>query len=1148
MGFRRVSRRRSSTRSFRSIALLIAASLIAGGLGIAPRSATADEQIQCPYDRHEIEACDPFGWGHFLGSVAIENLDDRGDEGVRVRGGDRLRVSVTQTHIGPHWVNTSTHWQESGVPGATIEISDSPVRRILDWGPQEGENVDVTTAARSVTWEGIEHVITPYCGHCAGQNGPPPSELPTSMFPMGQEFWAIFEMEEADTAGFGFANGEVHTRGGLVIYSDFGHRRYNHDVTPFYVEKTADTDRPEYVKPGEEFTYTIFVKSEIDEESTLTIEDKPPPEVVGSIVPDSFSEPPESNEDGVLTWTFPDFGFEDKTITYGFKVADPVPEDWEHVQSVVEATNERGNFSRYESELTVSRRIPIRGAVKDIYLHWPESHRVATDRTLSGATVRLLDSDDREVDRTTSDGDGSYELKTDGPDTYKVEATTRADLYRDGMEEVIHDGQDAKDYAEIEVTDEDRGPLEKNVHVGKSLIDRTAKQMHTLSHLDSTYPFAFFPEGTPALPGLPPLPVNHSIGQFVSSYCVYFEALCGAEDAFAYDTAAMEHLVEVARDPANQNYHVEFKKPYRGTGDKDYWNALIRGSMFMDMLAKRHIEAGKFADLAAKFITAVMVAEISKVVAKKYLKFGSRADVVKIMNAAKVGTLAVIVNIVVPFVVSKLGGGSDQIEVIAKQIRYAYDLMISEMGGTQLLADGFFEAVFIPVRAGMVAVYMSQYTDYAQRVGLDPVATQLAVRGYSGDTSEAMSQLSRYDTVITGRTRDALSTIGWVTKINSMIRGADGIIGILGPKVSEAPLPGSSRWRDLLSQVSKMDTENAKNYKTVLDANGKDVKTGRALGLNGADAAMAVTAATVFTVVFSDALVRSLEILDLATSATNPTDTTGPGSAVARASPATTAHVASTTRRAPSGPSPQFQTWLTLFDDIAAAIRSDDPDEVDQKITELIPAHEALFSRWRSLSFQGQASLAADESPAPRQQLFSAALAVAAEATTSVVRYVDAWLESDDRTTNQAFRAALERLREVAPKVDKQAQQLEALISDVTVPAQAIIDLTAEPSDAALVNGESVDVVFRVTNIGGAALGATVLRIASITGFEVLEGDASSVPAIAAGGYHDIPARIRSVGADGGEFYGTLEVRLVGMDDSIIATFGTPFIVLPGAA
>jgi probable HAF family extracellular repeat protein len=858
-----------------------------------------------------------------------------------------------------------------------------------------------------------------------------------------------------------------------------------------------------------------------------------------------------------VRWRFTDLA---QTPVLEFRVrVDPakkLPKDLEKIESVVEA---RGDFDGVPETtsttlgLDLVRPTTVRGVVRDIVFAYPKKNGVDT-KGLPGVEVRLRDGAGTVVDEMVSESGGKFSVDAGKPGHYTLEASMLGDVYAPATDTIDVGGRRIRAEHEIDLEAENQARLDGipipadpkkglapvDVYVPVTLVRQASDLMLRTRHYDVTYLF------------LVPIDIGPLLGDL---------ARYEMDEAFAVLDAAID------LDFINPNgTRAHFQGLYEGAGDKDGWNAVIRLCGFLVQLEKRVNEAAQLADAIGKAVAlAVTTHFISNVLPKQTDRWktllggrtqppleGSTAMIEKAIKTGKIGSMAFGVGLALPNVLEAFGiGGQDKaawIEALAKGARYGVDLIARRYLPGALREDLTFEEIFNLLRIGTLIAVLELYVDGPPGDGdrgtqgeLDGLAELLALGVYAGSTAHAMTLLDTIDAEVTERTLQVKGFFAAVLGDISIIRGAEGVLGISTAFLKQPP------------SASNPFAAFTKFFKDEAVAAGGNIKKWSAY-------VVPIQYTLVIGTLVNELIVRATDVIRLHAAAFSATEL---GTKVRAADlPGITLPPPSTppeeTRAAkfkppkvPKGPpTAEVQTYVAMLNRVLDAVGDKDAHAYGAARLELLAAHDALFAAFDPLCDRAALAFPGLAEPGRTNVLsFVEARNGVAQAVAAAYSFLETWVEfPSDTKLASPTKTALKLLRTRVGDAAGFFGPAGAALAGLTLPGGLVVRAADQVADRATVlSGAPFALSVVVANPGdGPTEGAEAELIVGDT-LELASAATQPVEDLEPGDAVVLTWNLHALPASSGGFFGGAQVVvrrggvIVATGNELVAEFDPQF-------
>lgn len=904
------------------------------------------------------------------------------------------------------------------------------------------------------------------------------------------------------------------------------------------IDGSIETPRGDYVLPEDEILVRLSASAKNPAED-LTLEATIP---VGTKLVANSITGGGTSKGGKVRWRF---GNVDQTPEVQFRVQvveqKKLKKDQKEVVFDFVATGTFGESQETATEtvtIDLIRPTDLRGIVRDIVFTYPKRNDAKTP-PLDGVEVRLFDNTNAVVDSATTDKKGTFTLRIIEAGNYRLEARRLGDVYSpltnsidagsryvrsEHFVKLDDTGRLSVDGVEL-VRDKSGIPVPFDAaYVPLALVRRASDLIYTARNFRIDYLFLLKFDIAPLL------------GELVHYDVTKASAMLDKAIAldFLNDDGSLSH----------------FKGLYRGTGDKDPWNAVIRLCAFLVQLDQRMQEAARLSDALAKTVAlAVTTAYVGKVLPATTGRWRTRlggstaqpaaavAVAARSTKMAKIGTMAFGVGTGLPFFLEHSGiVGQEKaqwIEVIAKGLRYGVNVFGARYLPGALREDLTFEEIFNLVRIGLDLAVIERYVTSTQS-SLDRLADVLALGVYSGDTIQAFNVADRISAAIQVRTHDVLTFFAGVLGEISILRGAEGVLGVGTPFLLKPP--GASNPFPALTKFFKAEALEA----------GANLKKG---GLYF----IPVQYALVTVAVIDELIVRKRDVIRIEETLVDASDPTKsarmPDPAGVPAFPPVDAPGRADQARAKFkppkvpkiAPTEAIQAYVDVLTRIAKLVGKGDAEGYANERDALLAAHDALFDDLDAV--YDRVTLAMPLVSVDRRvQLLSFLEARNAleQAASIAYSFLEIWVaapESSDVKGPVKKTLALVPVR--AKDVNGFLPTALDAIAGLTIPGGIVVRPDSEPDQAAVLAGASFDLRFVVANPGDTAVAASEAELLPGETLEVLSEAAQDVPALGPGEAVTLTWQVEAQPASPVGFLGGAQV-VVRRDGAIVAIATDP--------
>ncbi|MCC6848571.1 MAG: hypothetical protein IT294_08730 [Deltaproteobacteria bacterium] len=900
----------------------------------------------------------------------------------------------------------------------------------------------------------------------------------------------------------------------------------------------ADLPREDHVLPEDEIRYRVAVEAKTEADEIVL---EAPIPTGTTFVPGSITENGVQTGDKI-TWTFTDV---DHTPTLSYKVKvvalKKLPKDLDRVTAKMQA---RGDFdgakeqgsNTLETELV--RPTDLRGVVRDIVFQYPKRWDLATP-PLANVEVRLLDGGGAELDTTTTDAKGKFNLQLGKAGNYQIEARALGDVYSAASNSIDQKGRMIRALHTVKLDDD------KHLFVDGVELARDAKGVPAL--FDAAYvPLSLVRRASELLSQLHNFRIDYL-------FLVRFDLGPLFGDLAHYDVAKMTELLDAAIALEGFINHdgtlAHFHGLYRGSGDKDGWNALVRACAYMVQLDLRAQEAVRLIDALGKTVALAATTQfISNVLPKMTPRWkgllggrttppleGSAAMMERAIKTGKIGGMAFGVGVGLPHILEAFGiKGSDKaewIEVIAKGLRYGANLLANKYLPGALREDITFEEIFNVMRIGIDIAGIERYIAATQE-SPDNLAGLLKLGVYGGDTFQAYGVLDTISDRVAQRTQNFLTGFAAVLADISIIRGADGVLGV-GSVFLKAPTDPTKRF-----------------------AAAKAWFKGSALGaMNNIKKASKWAVPIQYTLVIggivNELIVRTGDIVKIEAAAFN-------AAALHRSGPDEERRgLLASLPQAPEGlpravalratkfkppklpktpPTAELDAYLAVLARVQKAVGKGDATAYDADRLALVAAHDGLFAPLDVL--YDRAALAFPLVAADTQVSvlsFLEARNSFAQTASDAYSLLEGWVEAPtDSDVKGGMKKVLKLLPTRAIEANAFFPAATQVIDKLTIPGGLVVHGGNEPDTAAVLAGTTFAMPFVIANPGDGATDAAVAELIPGDALELVSDATQTVPALAAGEAVELTWQLKTLPASPVGFSGNVQI-LVRRDGAIVA-------------
>jgi len=851
------------------------------------------------------------------------------------------------------------------------------------------------------------------------------------------------------------------------------------EFTKVKVTKDAAPPREKGAKPEEEVTFTVNATANAGLKK-LSIDDQIPDGatlVEGSITGGGVAQGRRIKWNGTVS---PLGG------TYKVKLGKvpDLPRNPEALVSTVtaKATFDEGSIANDRANSFVPIIFPwrIKGQVMDIVFDASKSSDVRFPKT-GGKLVELLNSSNAVVDSDTTDGGGRFRVFASDSGKYKLRVRGDVDNFDIGTEKIVPNGTSLEELREVEIAeaDPDDKVFKQDVYLPVSLHNQVIKQVNALrTFVSLKYQFVLADITSVEIQGL--------IGKLVD-----FEA------NGRYNISPILSMLAKAR--ANNFINsatgekVYFDRLYREGDQQDGWNAVLRMSCFVEMLAKRQKSFAGFGQFCAK---AISIAISSTVVAKSMPAIAKRngwarpTDAQNLFGAAKVGTMAFGAGFILPGVLDSLGvtGAKKEfyMETISKVARYslsAFALYLNDPGS--LTGDLLFEVVFNVMRVGGTMLISEFYMLDTQQF-LNSTCDGLAGGYYQGHTAQVLESMFGDDGDSVERSKFNLNRLADVDlRVLSLTRGLD---GVLVKARSQTPTQWVNRVRGSLISDELVIGENGRPV----------IKDGEPVTSKGSGFATAVAVAIYGDVVLTTAyewLFRQRELTSLSQLAilgTRPGETARTGGD----------RVRSLVENAPRGEvnSVVVDDYVDAIKDFKRIVVATGTAQYAQAQADILVFHQDFIKEIESRRNKVLAAAPGLEGKArKRAEAFinqtSGLFLEISLAYESVFMLLNEVGKKPDKTSASALDDLIKTIR----KADARTSTVKSIVEGVEMPATLFIAPGNQPADATVLAGSNFTISLVVTNIGDSTSAAQTVRIGVGSNVTLVGATDQAVGALAPG-------------------------------------------------